>query len=103
MKTTTLLLSCLAAGLASAAEPEWSAASIQECERARLTGIMHGYINAIFKHDPQAAPPLAIDVRMTENTGQMDVGEGMLWRSKVEPTTFNLIAADPVGGQVSLT
>jgi hypothetical protein len=39
---------------------------------------------------------------MTENTGQMDVGEGMLWRSKVEPTTFNLIAADPVQGQVSL-
>jgi hypothetical protein len=32
----------------------------------------------------------------------MDVGEGMLWRSKVEPTTFNLIAADPVQGQVSL-
>jgi len=39
---------------------------------------------------------------MTENTGQMDVGEGTLWRSKVEPTTFNLIAADPVQGQVSL-
>jgi hypothetical protein len=39
---------------------------------------------------------------MTENTGQMDVGEGMLWRSKVEPTTFNLITADPVTGQVSL-
>jgi hypothetical protein len=37
-----------------------------------------------------------------ENTGHMDVGEGMLWRSKVEPTTFNLIAADPVEGQVSL-
>jgi hypothetical protein len=39
---------------------------------------------------------------MTENTGQMDVGEGMLWRCKVEPATFNLIAADPIDGQVSL-
>ena len=47
-------------------------------------------------------PPLAIDYRMTENTGQMDVGEGMLWRSKVDPTIFNLYAADPVQGQVSL-
>jgi hypothetical protein len=42
MKTTTLLLSCLAAGLASAAEPEWNAASIKECDRACLTGIMDG-------------------------------------------------------------
>jgi hypothetical protein len=50
----------------------------------------------------QRVPLLALDVRMTENTGQMDVGEGMLWRSKVEPTTFNLIAADPIEGQVSL-
>ena len=101
MKTTLLLLSCLAAGLASAAEPEWNAASIKECDRACLTGIMDGYMNAIFKHDAKAAPPLAIDVRMTENTGQMDVGEGMLWRSKVEPTGFKIYVADPVEGQVA--
>ena len=101
MKTTPLLLSCLAAGLACAAEPEWNAASIKECDRACLTDIMDGYMNAIFKHDPNAAPPLAIDVRMTENTGQMDVGEGMLWRSKVEPTGFKIYVADPVEGQVA--
>ena len=29
---------------------------------------------------------------MTENTGQMNVGEGVLWRSKVEPTTFKIFA-----------
>ncbi|HTR34432.1 MAG TPA: hypothetical protein VMH80_00925 [Bryobacteraceae bacterium] len=26
---------------------------------------------------------------MTENTGQMEVGEGVLWRSHVEPTSFD--------------
>jgi hypothetical protein len=101
MKTTLLLLCCLAAGLASAAEPEWNAASIKECDRACLIGVMDGYMNAIFKHDAKGVPPLAIDVRMTENTGQMDVGEGMLWRSKVEPTSFKIYVADPVEGQVA--
>ncbi len=28
-------------------------------------------MNAIYKHDPKAVPPLAMDVRMTENTGHM--------------------------------
>ena len=32
----------------------------------------------------------------------MDIGEGVLWRMKVEPTTFNLYVADRVEGQVSL-
>jgi hypothetical protein len=39
---------------------------------------------------------------MTENTGAMDVGEGMLWRSKVEPTSFKFYAADPLQGQVAM-
>src|ERR1700683_4968359 len=79
-----------------AAEPAWNPAAIKECDRACLVDFMNRYMDAIYKHDTKLVPPLALDVRMTENTGQMDVGEGMLWRSKVEPTTFNLIAADPV-------
>lgn len=59
-------------------------------------------MDAIYKHDAKLVPPLALDIRMTENTAQMDVGEGVLWRSKVEPTTFNLFAADPVAEQVRL-
>ena len=46
-------------------------------------------------------PPLALDVRMTENTAELNVGEGMLWRSKVEPTSFKIVIADPVFGQVA--
>ena len=63
---------------------------------------MDGYMNAIYKHDPKAAPPLSIDLRMTENTGRMDVGGGALWRNKVEPMPFRIYVADPVTGQVAL-
>lgn len=81
--------------------PAWNAAAIKDCDRACLIGFMDGYMNAIFAHDPKAVPPLAINVRMTENTGHMDVGEGMLWRSKAEPTSFKIYIADPVNGQVA--
>lgn len=85
-----------------AAEPAWNQAAIKECDRVCLVDFMNRYMDAIYKHSPKLVPTLAPDVRMAENTGQMDVGEGMLWRSKVEPTTFNLYAADPVAGQVGL-
>ena len=81
MRTAKLLtgwLLCLASARIVAQEPAWNASAIKECDRACLVGIMDGYMSAIFKHDPKAVPALALDVRMTENTGQMDVGEGVL-------------------------
>jgi hypothetical protein len=101
-----LAAALLSAGLlingASAGEPEWNPAAIKECDRACLVGIMEGYMNAIFKQDLDAVPPMAKDVRMTENTGAMDVGEGVIWRTKTEPTSFKIYVADPVSGQVAL-
>jgi len=85
---------------ATAQEPKWNPA-VKECDRACLIGIMDGYMNAIFRHDPKAVPPTTIDVRMTENTGMMNVGEGLLWRSRVEPTEFKIYVADPIAGQVA--
>jgi hypothetical protein len=38
---------------------------------------------------------------VTENTGQIDVGEGVLWRSKTEPTSFKIVVADPVSSEVA--
>ena len=96
------LLFCVLAVRLAAQEPPWNPAAIKECDRACLAGIMDGYMNAIFKKDPKAVPPLALDLRMTENTGQMDVGEGVLWRSKTEPTPFKIYVADPIAGQVAL-
>jgi hypothetical protein len=95
-------LALLLAGLPlAAAEPEWNPANVKECDRQCLVGIMDAYMNAMFKHDMKALPPLSIDVRMTENTGAMDVGEGVLWRFKTEPTSFKIYIADPVSGQVA--
>ena len=55
----------------------------------------------MIRHDAKGLP-LERDVRMTENTAAMPVGEGVLWRGKVEPTAFKLHVADPVSGQVGL-
>jgi hypothetical protein len=100
------LLSACALVIASfqitAAEPEWSPSRVKDCNRECLVGFMDGYLNAIYQHDPKAVPPLSIDLRMTENTGHMDVGEGVLWRNKVEPTLFRIYVADPVTGQVAV-
>jgi hypothetical protein len=82
-------------------EPEWTPDVAKPCDRACLVEFMDGYMNAVFAHDPKAVPALAIDARMTENTGAMDVGEGLLWRSHVEPTTFKIYVADPLTGQVA--
>lgn len=60
------------------------------------------YMSAIFARDTKAVPTLAADVRMTENTGPMRVGEGLLWRARTEPTSFKVYVADPSGGQVAL-
>ena len=100
--TAVSLSAGLLANSASAAEPEWNPSAIRECDRACLVSIMDGYMNALFDQDTGALPPLSIDVRMTENTGVMDVGEGVLWRSKTEPTDFKIYVADPVSGQVAI-
>ena len=92
----------IAAFQMSAAEPEWGPSRVKDCNRECLVGVMESYMSAIYQHDPKAVPPLAIDYRMTENTGHMEVGEGVLWRSKVEPTQFKIYVADPVTGQVAL-
>ncbi|NLA75611.1 MAG: hypothetical protein GX846_09120, partial [Deltaproteobacteria bacterium] len=84
------------------AEPEWDKVDKRECDRPCLVRIMDGYMNALFRQDKGIVPPLSMDLRMTENTGVMDVGEGVLWRTKTEPTGFNIYVADPVNGQVAL-
>jgi len=96
------VLLCAVATMVAAQEPAWNAGAIKECDRACLVGIIDGYMNAIYKHDPKLVPPLALDVRMTENTGVMTVGEGVLWRSKTEPTSFKIHVADPLQGEVAL-
>ena len=99
---TTCVLIGLMVGLLSAQDPEWNPSRVKECDRACLVGIVEGYMNAIFKHDTKVISALAKDVRMTENTAEVGVGEGVLWRSLVEPTSFKIYVADPFAGQVAI-
>jgi len=101
MKVLSSALVCAAAATVAAQEPAWDAAALKACDRACLVDGLDRYLSAIYAHDPKSVPPLAKDVRMTENTGQMDVGEGLLWRAKVEPTSFRIDVAGPVEGQVA--
>lgn len=98
---TAFLLAVLPVAALIAAEPEWNPENIVPCDRECLVGMIDGYMNAIFRHDPTLVPPLSVDVRMTENTGEMEIGEGVLWRFRVEPTSFKIYVADPVSGQVA--
>ena len=79
----------------------WDPARVKPCDRACLVGLMDQYLDALIKHDPSGLP-LAEEVWVTENTGRMDLGEGVLWRSRIEPSQFRITVADPVTGQVAV-
>jgi hypothetical protein len=47
---------------------------------------MDRYMNSVYKKDKSLLPPLSRAVRLAEDTGHMEIGEGVIWRMKVEPT-----------------
>src|SRR6187455_98385 len=54
-------------------------ASAADCDRACLKGMMTTYLNALVAHDPSKAP-LAANVRFTEDSKDLKVGEGF-WKT----------------------
>jgi hypothetical protein len=54
-------------------------ASAEDCGRACLTGMITQYVDALVEHDPSKLP-LADDVRFTENSKALKLGEG-LWQT----------------------
>lgn len=70
------------------------------CDRACLTGVMDAYLAALVAHDPAKAP-LARTVRFTENTGLLDVGEGLWVGASEAPAAFRLYVPDPATDQVA--
>lgn len=71
------------------------------CDRACLTGVMDAYLAALVAHEPMRAP-LARNVRFTENTGVLDVGEGLWVGASESPAGFRLYVPDPATDQVAL-
>ena len=97
--TAAVLLTLLSLDTA-ARDPEWNARSIKPCDRGCLVDIIDAYTAALINKD-QSSLPLSEGVRYTENTAQLDVGEGILWRATLAQTPFKYHVADPQAGQVA--
>jgi len=76
-------------------------ARVQPCDRACLTAIGDQFLAAMEKQD-MSGLPLAEQVFVTENSGRIALGEGVLWHAHIERTGFHVTVADPVSGQVAM-
>jgi hypothetical protein len=70
------------------------------CDRTCLTGVMDTYLTALVAHAPARAP-LARSVRFTENTGVLNVGEGLWIGASEAPSTFRVYVPDPATDQIA--
>jgi len=72
----------------------------QTCDRQCLVTLMQNYLAALVKHDPKAVP-FDKEVKFTENTANIPVGDGLWVTASGGPTDFQIYAADPVTQQVA--
>jgi len=82
---TLLSIGLLATGV-SAQEPPWDPANVKPCDRACLVATIDRYVEAMIKQDRSGL--LEPDLRITENTATIGIGEGILWRARLEPTAL---------------
>ena len=66
-------------------------ADAQDCNRECLRGYITQYLNAMVAHTPNTLP-LAPNVRFTEDTVDMKIGDG-LWKgaSKIRPYRLDIL------------
>jgi len=63
------------------------------CDRDCLGGITTQYLNALLAHDPSALP-VAGNVRFTEDTVEMKLGESPLWKNATRLRPFRMDILD---------
>jgi hypothetical protein len=80
--------------------PANSLRAAQTCDRECLVAMMKNYLAALVKHDTKAVP-FDTDVKFTENTVVLPLGEGLWVTASGGPTEFQVYAADPVTQQVA--
>jgi hypothetical protein len=73
-------------------------ASSKKCDYVCLTGLVDEYLKALVAHDPGRLP-LAPDVKFTENTIPLKLGDA-LWGTISGLGTYKIYFADPQTGQV---
>jgi len=69
-----------------------------KCDYACLTGLVDQYLSALVAHDPTRLP-VAPDVKFTENTIKLKLGDA-LWGTISGLGTYKIYFADPLTGQV---
>lgn len=75
------------------------AAPASRCDRACLKGLMNGYLAALLAHDPGRLPTTP-DVKFTENTNRIALGDG-LWQTIDGLGSFKLYIEDPATRQAA--
>lgn len=65
------------------------------CDRECLIDIADRYLAALVAHDPGAAP-MAQEVRFTEDTLLLEIGEGLWQTASAVPASFAIYVPDPV-------
>jgi hypothetical protein len=105
LRSLILVTMCMLApaalpGRAASADPHPSAAAAPaaQCDRACLEGFVNQYLTALAARDPSKLS-FASDVKFTENTAKLKVGEGF-WATANGTGTFKLYFAEPEAGQV---
>jgi hypothetical protein len=76
-----------------------AAAPALPCDGQCLVATLDLYLNALAARDHRRLP-LAPMVKFTENTGRLDVGEGLWIGASEAPTSFRVPVVDPASGQV---
>ncbi len=79
-------------------EPRGGRASAVQCDRVCLEGFVDHYLAALVARDPSKVP-FASDVKFTENTATLKVGEGF-WQTANGEGKFKLYFAEPEAGEV---
>jgi hypothetical protein len=72
----------------------------QTCDRQCLVDMMKNYLAALVAHNPKAVP-FDKDVKFTENTANIPVGDGLWVTATGGPSEFQIYAADAVMQQVA--
>jgi hypothetical protein len=94
--TSTRLSALLVLAWSITASTAWAA---EECDRACLHGIMDDYLAALVAHDPHRLKTTS-DVKFTENTNRMALGDG-LWQTAAALGTFKLYLEDTETSQAA--
>ena len=100
MTTRRTMWTLLAGAMLTTAAVVAGAQGSGACNRECLIGLTDAYLSAMVARDPATAPVTA-NVRFTQNTRSMALGQGV-WESIKGVRGYKLLVTDPTAGQIAL-